>query len=80
LLTAAESSGFEVVVATDQEIPYQQNLPLRRIVILVLCAPKNQLADLKGDSNRVNAAWVWWHLSRIALRFEWLSANSKLSL
>lgn len=47
LLAAAESAGFEVIVTTDQEIPYQQNLSLRRISILVLCAPTNRLADLE---------------------------------
>jgi len=39
LLAAAEAAGFEVIVTTDREIPYQQNLKLRRICILVLCAP-----------------------------------------
>ncbi len=46
LLAAAEASGFEVIVTTDQEIPYQQNLKQQRISILVLCAPTNRLADL----------------------------------
>lgn len=48
LLAAAESAGFEVMITTDQEIQYQQNLKLRRISILVLCAPTNRLADLEG--------------------------------
>jgi hypothetical protein len=48
LLQAAEHAGFEVLVTTDQEIPYQQNLAARRISILVLCAPTNRLADLRG--------------------------------
>lgn len=25
LLTAAEAAGFEILITTDQEIPYQQN-------------------------------------------------------
>jgi hypothetical protein len=47
LLAAAESCGFEVMITTDQEIPYQQNLDCRTIAILILCAPTNRLADLK---------------------------------
>ena len=48
LLQEAEGAGFEVIVTTDQEIPYQQNLAARRISLLVLCAPTNRLADLRG--------------------------------
>src|SRR5689334_15781079 len=47
LLAAAEATGFEVIVTTDQEIPYQQNLTARQISIIVLCASTNRLADLK---------------------------------
>jgi hypothetical protein len=31
LLTAAEQAGFEVLVTTDRNLRYQQNLPARRI-------------------------------------------------
>ena len=48
LLAAAEASGFNVLVTTDQEIPYQQNFAARRIAVLILCAPTNRLADLTG--------------------------------
>ena len=47
LLAAAEAAGFEVIITTDQEIPYQQNLTVRKISIIVLCAPTNRLADLR---------------------------------
>ncbi len=47
LLTAAELAGFELMITTDQGIPFQQNLAERRIAILILCAPTNRLADLK---------------------------------
>ncbi|BDC51491.1 hypothetical protein F183_A38070 [Bryobacterales bacterium F-183] len=47
LLAAAESAGFEIMITTDQEIPYQQNLGQRRIAILILCGASNRLADLK---------------------------------
>lgn len=46
LLAAAEAAGFEVLVTTDQEIPYQQNLSGRRIPIVILCASTNRLSDL----------------------------------
>ncbi len=46
LLDAAEDAGFEVMITTDQEIPFQQNLGMRRIAIMILCAPTNRLADL----------------------------------
>ena len=35
LLVAAEAAGFEIIITTDQEIPYQQNLSLRRISLLL---------------------------------------------
>lgn len=46
LLKAAEAAGFEVMITTDQEIPYQQNLGERSISILILCGRTNRLADL----------------------------------
>jgi predicted nuclease of predicted toxin-antitoxin system len=36
LLNAAESAGFEVLVTTDRNIVYQQNLTGRKIAIVVL--------------------------------------------
>lgn len=47
LLAAAEAAGFEVMVTTDQEIAFQQNLGIRRIAVVVLCARTNRLADLQ---------------------------------
>lgn len=47
LLAAAEAAGFEVMITTDQEIPYQQNLSVRRISIVVLSAPTNRLVDIR---------------------------------
>ena len=40
------AAGFEAIVTTDQEIPYQQNLNQRGISIVVLCGRTNRLADL----------------------------------
>jgi predicted nuclease of predicted toxin-antitoxin system len=36
LLNAAEAAGFELLITTDQQFCYQQNLASRRIRILVL--------------------------------------------
>ena len=39
LLDAAERQGFEVLVTTDSNLKYQQNLKSRRIAIVVLSTP-----------------------------------------
>ena len=36
LLTAAEAAGFQVLLTTDKNLSYQQNLSERRIAIVVL--------------------------------------------
>jgi len=36
LLTAAEAAGFEVLVTTDRNLRYQQNLAGRKIALVVL--------------------------------------------
>jgi hypothetical protein len=36
LIDAAEQAGFEVMVTTDKQIRYQQNLKARRIALVVL--------------------------------------------
>jgi|ERR1035437_2452343 hypothetical protein len=36
LIDAAESAGFEVVVTTDKNIRYQQNLKARKVALVVL--------------------------------------------
>ncbi|HBY60825.1 MAG TPA: hypothetical protein DEH78_13465 [Solibacterales bacterium] len=47
LIAAAESAGFEILITTDQEIPYQQNLSGRRVSIMILGASTNRLSDLQ---------------------------------
>ena len=47
LLAAAQAAAFEILITTDQEIPYQQKLDGIRISIIILCAPTNRLVDLK---------------------------------
>jgi Domain of unknown function (DUF5615) len=39
LLDAAEKEGFAVVVTTDLNLKYQQNLQSRRIAVVVLTTP-----------------------------------------
>lgn len=39
LLDAAESNGFHVLVTTDTNLRYQQNLKGRRVAIVVLSTP-----------------------------------------
>ena len=46
LLLAAEVAGYEAIITTDQEIPHQQDLRVRRIAVVVLYGPTNRLADL----------------------------------
>ena len=36
LLSAAEDAGFQILVTTDQNLRYQQNLAQRKIAIVVL--------------------------------------------
>lgn len=36
LLTAAEKSGFQILVTTDKNLPFQQNLRGRKIAVVVL--------------------------------------------
>ena len=40
LLTAAEAAGFDVLVTTDKNLRYQQNLIGRRIAIVVIGNPQ----------------------------------------
>ncbi len=47
LLSAAETGGFEVIIAVDQNIPHQQNLSNRSIALLILRAPTSRLEHLK---------------------------------
>jgi hypothetical protein len=46
LLLLAEESGFDVLLSVDRGIEFQQDLPSRRIAVLVIHAPSSRLADL----------------------------------
>jgi hypothetical protein len=54
LLNAAEASGFEVLMTTDQNLRYQQNLANRRIAILVL--PTTQWVAVQSHVAEIQAA------------------------
>lgn len=40
LLAAAEEAGFELLLTTDKNIRYQQNLAIRKIALVVLSNPR----------------------------------------
>ena len=61
LLSAAEANGFEVLVTTDSNLKYQQNLKSRRIAVVVLTTtswPRIQKAIMKVV-RAVDAAIEW---------------------
>ena len=58
LLSAAESTGFDVIITVDQNIPYQQNLRDRKVALLILCAPTNRLRDLQKLAPAVRNALI----------------------
>jgi hypothetical protein len=54
LLTAAERDGFEVLVTTDSNLKYQQNLASRTIALVVLST--TSWPRIKAAAERVAAA------------------------
>jgi predicted nuclease of predicted toxin-antitoxin system len=58
LIDAAEQAGFEVIVTTDKNIRYQQNLGARRIALVVLGHSQWPMVKLVAESivAAVNAA------------------------
>ena len=47
LLAAMLAEGFTALVTVDRNLAYQQNIPSSGIAVIVLCAPRNQLRDLR---------------------------------
>ena len=45
LLSVAERAGFDVLLTTDKNLPYQQNLAGRRIAVIVLGAARWRLIE-----------------------------------
>jgi hypothetical protein len=58
LLRAAEEAGFEVLLTTDKNLIYQQNLSARKIAIVVLGNSRWTLVEpaLQRISDAINAA------------------------
>ena len=54
LLQAAEDAGFEVLVTTDTNLKYQQNLAARKISVVVLTS--SSWPRIRAVSNQVSAA------------------------
>ena len=54
LLTAAEQAGFDVLLTTDKNLRYQQNLAGRNIAVIVL--GNQQWPDLQANVRLVVAA------------------------
>ncbi len=52
LLDIAEAAGFAVLITSDKNLRYQQNLSVRRIAIIEL--PTNRLRMLTTYASRVN--------------------------
>ena len=41
------AEGFTALVTVDRNLAYQQNIPTSGIAVIVLCALRNQLRDLR---------------------------------
>jgi hypothetical protein len=54
LLSAAQNASFELLVTTDQNLRYQQNLKNRRIAILVL--PTTRWPQIRDHASEILAA------------------------
>jgi predicted nuclease of predicted toxin-antitoxin system len=53
LLRKAAENGFDVLMTMDSNMVYQQNLPVQSIVVIVLRAPSNRLADTQPLMSKV---------------------------
>ncbi len=53
LIARAEDEGYDVVVTTDQNMRYQQNLTGRRVAILVLLSTAWPYVRLRTEEIRV---------------------------
>jgi len=54
LLRVAGEAGFDVLLTTDKNLAYQQNLPGRKIAVVVL--GKNRWSLIKGQVDRIAQA------------------------
>jgi hypothetical protein len=56
LLNEAEKSGYEVMITTDRNLKYQQNLSRRRLAILVLLTTSWPLIQQRVEDIRAKLA------------------------
>lgn len=56
LIQQAEAAGYEVLLSTDKNIRYQQNLTGRKIALVVLANSQWPIVRLHFDRIAVNAA------------------------
>lgn len=54
LIAQAESSGFDILLTTDRQLRYQQNLSQRRLAIVVLTT--TQLPRIRSAASLIQAA------------------------
>ena len=62
LLDRAESEGYQLLITTDQNLPYQQNLAARRLAVLILmstsCPPHGHAYSCRlPTSVLLSAGW-----------------------
>ena len=54
LLTAAEAVGFDILITSDQNLPYQQSFTTRKIAVLILST--NHWPTIEPEVARVKSA------------------------
>jgi hypothetical protein len=54
LLKAAEEAGFDVLITSDQGIPYQQNMAGRKLAMIMLSTPNWNM--VKEAASKISAA------------------------
>jgi hypothetical protein len=63
LLTAAELGGFDVLITSDQNLPYQQSFTTRRIAVLILST--NHWPTIERVVARVSSAIDFLQASQV---------------
>jgi hypothetical protein len=56
LLQRAETTGFDVFLTADQNLPYQQNLQAFHLAVIVLKARSNRIQDLRPLITKIRQA------------------------
>lgn len=53
LLTAAELAGFDAMITVDQNMPFQQNMSARRIALVAIASPSNDIQTLSALTDAI---------------------------